>query len=493
MTRYLGPLLLWILGYVSAAQGTYANCNKTWRSADLEDTTVKPLTVSLTIRPEDHRKAVKCRMNFIGKENEIVQVKITSVRAGSYDKSLGTCVGGHLKVFDGLNFHASSFPPTVLCGYHEAEGPLPQRILVKRFSSRNSSRVEFFVLEANTKSGFDIEVTFYNKRDKKGLKQVYGSYPVTKGRIPDTKCDWRIPINDCSNGCFFVTPGYPGIYPPNTKCRYYLTNVVGERIELYMSSSFRVKFDMKKSNDCSEDYVKVFEGNSTDSPLIGKFCGHDGKVMISKSESLLVEFNSGPGGPKWDYSGFEASVQKRWGIASGRKIPNTVCDWTFDEPNDTKEGTLNTADHQLPRGTICNYRFRANPNERIEFSIVIKKMGKNCVDYIEIDDEKENDKPATKICWEDLKHQGRRNEYKITTLGPNATIRYIHNGGQISNIEPIFIDYIFLSDPSYNASDAVKPDKGYTKSEPDGTVGAAGMITFNLGPLLIITILAALL
>jgi hypothetical protein len=99
-------------------------------------------------------------------------------RLVSLSLSFRTCVGGHLKIFDGLKYNASSFPPTVLCGYHEAEGPMPQRILVKRFTSQTSSKVEFFVLKANTRSGFDIEVTFYDKRKSFFCFFVFFAYNV---------------------------------------------------------------------------------------------------------------------------------------------------------------------------------------------------------------------------------------------------------------------------------------------------------------------------
>ena len=44
----------------------------------------------------------------------------------------------------------------------------------------------------------------------------------------------------------------------------------------------------------------------------GRFCGHDGERFISTGSSLLLVFQSGAGGPSWDYSGFELHVADRW-------------------------------------------------------------------------------------------------------------------------------------------------------------------------------------
>ena len=61
------------------------------------------------------------------------------------------------------------------------------------------------------------------------------------------ECDWLIPVNDCFGFCRVVSPGYPGIYPPNTRCQYLLTNFEDMRVDLNMGGrGHRGKFDMKK-------------------------------------------------------------------------------------------------------------------------------------------------------------------------------------------------------------------------------------------------------
>ena len=66
------------------------------------------------------------------------------------------------------------------------------------------------------------------------------------------------------------------------------------------------------SENCTEDFVEVYDGMSTINPLIGRYCGHDGQHIISTGSSVLLLFQSGPGGPPWDYSGFDVQVTDRW-------------------------------------------------------------------------------------------------------------------------------------------------------------------------------------
>ena len=37
-------------------------------------------------------------------------------------------------------------------------------------------------------------------------------------------CYWRVNLDDCRHDCPLLSPGYPGIYPPNTECFYHVTS-----------------------------------------------------------------------------------------------------------------------------------------------------------------------------------------------------------------------------------------------------------------------------
>lgn len=76
------------------------------------------------------------------------------------------------------------------------------------------------------------------------------------------------------------------------------------------------------SDECSEDFIEVYDGTSTVHTLLGRWCGQDGTHLISSGSSLLLIFQTGPGGPPWDYSGFDITYYSRW-----------KCEFTFQSHN----------------------------------------------------------------------------------------------------------------------------------------------------------------
>ncbi|KAJ7392163.1 hypothetical protein OS493_013535 [Desmophyllum pertusum] len=65
------------------------------------------------------------------------------------------------------------------------------------------------------------------------------------------------------------SPGYPGSYPPNVDCIWVITAPRGHYIELTFKT-----FDIHKDGrGCRYDYVEVRDGNSRDSPSLGRHCG----------------------------------------------------------------------------------------------------------------------------------------------------------------------------------------------------------------------------
>lgn len=49
---------------------------------------------------------------------------------------------------------------------------------------------------------------------------------------------------------------------------------------------------MDACSDCGCDAVRVYDGPSTSSPLLGTVCGHDNKIFHSSSHTLTVVLSS---------------------------------------------------------------------------------------------------------------------------------------------------------------------------------------------------------
>ncbi|KAJ8039373.1 Cubilin [Holothuria leucospilota] len=91
------------------------------------------------------------------------------------------------------------------------------------------------------------------------------------------------------SGSRFTSPNFPFLEPPGLYCEYVAKASEGEKVELAFT-----EFDVGDfSLDCLEGSVKVYDGNSTNDPLIAIFCGHIlPRNVYSSSKEMLVTYNS---------------------------------------------------------------------------------------------------------------------------------------------------------------------------------------------------------
>lgn len=106
-------------------------------------------------------------------------------------------------------------------------------------------------------------------------------------------------------------------YPHNLECEYLIKHPVGNRIRLEF-----LNFHLEESDECKFDYLEIFQGKSTNSPLIGRFCGTSvPKIITSESNVVLLKFKS-----DWStaHSGFSLKYRTicggRFGEATGEII-----------------------------------------------------------------------------------------------------------------------------------------------------------------------------
>lgn len=109
----------------------------------------------------------------------------------------------------------------------------------------------------------------------------------------------------------FHSPHYPGDYSSSDECLY--TMVADETMGL-VEMNFET-FHLQESINCEKDYIQIYDGDSTDSPLLyadtqpnGRFCGtHKPPVTLSTTKVLTVRFHSDKSDTE---SGFFASWKK---------------------------------------------------------------------------------------------------------------------------------------------------------------------------------------
>lgn len=103
------------------------------------------------------------------------------------------------------------------------------------------------------------------------------------------------------NALFLDSGGIQASYPDN---EHLVMTFLPEGNNNILKASF-LSFDIETSTNCSNDWLKVYDGSATSAPILGTYCGtnHPGMLMASNSEGALTfEFqsNSGISGPGWN-------------------------------------------------------------------------------------------------------------------------------------------------------------------------------------------------
>lgn len=84
------------------------------------------------------------------------------------------------------------------------------------------------------------------------------------------------------------SPNFPEDYQPGKECVWRISVPMDYQVALKFQS-----FEVENHDNCVYDYVEVRDGSSSESPLIGKFCGYKAPPEIrSTSNELLVKFVS---------------------------------------------------------------------------------------------------------------------------------------------------------------------------------------------------------
>ncbi|XP_069359141.1 uncharacterized protein [Maniola hyperantus] len=229
-----------------------------------------------------------------GQRVEIQLYRLVSV--GRFNGS--SCIGGWLQLGDGSAVQdATGTAQTRLCGTNERYTPP-----VVLFADHGASVLDFRITDKTIRSQFLAFFSFTSLSNTQGV----GFHPRGGSRIPHTDCDWLYQDVSCrgSGTCVLASPGYPGLYPPHRRCRYlFATNSVHTRVKIIFTSI------MLPRNHCATDYLTLRAGSSPSAPLLASLCSERIATLEHPGPNLLLEFNSGPLIPPYDYNGFIAKLE----------------------------------------------------------------------------------------------------------------------------------------------------------------------------------------
>uniref|UniRef100_T1L6A2 CUB domain-containing protein n=1 Tax=Tetranychus urticae TaxID=32264 RepID=T1L6A2_TETUR len=116
------------------------------------------------------------------------------------------------------------------------------------------------------------------------------------------------------------SPNYPEDYRPNKECIWKI--IVPEKYQVALKFS---SFEIESHDNCVYDYLEIRDGHSlSNSPILGKFCGHRIPNDIrSTSNKLLIKFVSDSSVQK---AGFSANFIKEFDeCSSGNHGCDHIC------------------------------------------------------------------------------------------------------------------------------------------------------------------------
>ncbi|XP_071454563.1 uncharacterized protein [Hetaerina americana] len=343
-----------------------------------------------------------------------------------------------------------------LCGQNERFAP--PAVL---FADRSSATLLFQVGEPTLRSQFFAYFSF-TPSDHSTL-----GIPYRGGkRVEHTECDWVYQEHLCKSrgranrggksragaagakddgekterdeaGCLLASPGHPGVYPPNRRCKYLVTtSSIRTRVNLTFISL------LLPYNHCDTDYIAVYKGSTTSSPLLTTICGSRKTQVEYSGPNMLIEFSSGPPVPPYDYNGFVAQLEfiespeesaitetsvgvpfkttepgllMDENLGMPRRIPNTICDYVYFG-NTTRSGHFDTrakgwlqapsvisgsSSSSKPATVTCKLIFYGRNSDIVHMSLFNYDLrAAACESSVEVYDGKagKNGKSLQKIC-----------------------------------------------------------------------------------------------
>ncbi|XP_065577276.1 cubilin-like isoform X4 [Artemia franciscana] len=163
------------------------------------------------------------------------------------------------------------------------------------------------------------------------------------------------------------SPNHPDSYDHNLVCEWIIRAPVGERLQLQFG-----EMQLEISTVCRFDYVEIRDGESEDSPSLGRFCGRNlPPIITSLSNHLFVKFRS-------DYSVSHGGFRARY---------STICGGEFTAESGIIKSPFYPSHY--PGNKECIFKIGLPPGRAVslEFQELALERSISCMfDYLEIRD-----------------------------------------------------------------------------------------------------------
>ncbi|XP_036300792.1 procollagen C-endopeptidase enhancer 2 isoform X3 [Pipistrellus kuhlii] len=152
---------------------------------------------------------------------------------------------------------------------------------------------------------------------------------------------------------FIGSEGFPGVYPPNSKCTWKITVPKGKVVVL----NFRF-LDLESDNLCRYDFVDVYNGHGN-GQRIGRFCGtFRPGALVSSGNKMMVQMIS-------DANTAGNGFMAMFSAAEPNERGDQYCGGRLERPSGSFK-TPNWPDRDYPAGVTCLWHILAPKNQLIE-------------------------------------------------------------------------------------------------------------------------------
>ncbi|XP_030055456.1 cubilin isoform X1 [Microcaecilia unicolor] len=167
----------------------------------------------------------------------------------------------------------------------------------------------------------------------------------------------------------FTSPNYPMPYYHNSECYWLLKTSAGSVLEIQF-----VEFHLEDHRNCEQDYLAIYDGNSTNAQLLAKLCGNEVPRLIqSTASALFVKLRTDR---SVSYGGFLATYSHR---CQGIVIANR------------SQGILESSNYPSPYpiNQHCNWTIQVTSGNTLSYSFTtfdLEELSNCAYDYVKLYD-----------------------------------------------------------------------------------------------------------
>ncbi|XP_053680820.1 uncharacterized protein LOC128731713 [Anopheles nili] len=354
-------------------------------------------TYELQLQNPDGAYPFVCHLNFTasgGQYGDIVQLNLAKFSIGKYVENFhdlkqhGECMEGFMTISEQGLPHLNGKWCGTASGYTIYYSETRSVNVTLRLDKLPQA-------SSGVSNGFEFRLIYKFLRHSDA--KLRNDNRIWNGELmPGSYCNRN--FYDCDKRtCRIRSPNYPGIYPRNLTCKYYINHRAppsGLHAMIVLRQPDGHKLNMKEQathheannrilrswEQCDEaqDYLSIYDGAAVEAPAIGRICGGDVLPdIVSSGPEMRVEFHTSPfdvpfhPNPVTFLPGFELEIHVLYVNSNSQSYIRQPgrCEFIVSA-FESQTGELESPQHTLPPESACLYHFQGRRHETVWVSFI---------------------------------------------------------------------------------------------------------------------------